>query len=45
MDGVAFNKGLNNRYDEYGKICEMVSQYPGYALRIMRRIIRERKKP
>ena len=32
-----------NRIDVYGHICQMVGQYPGYALRIVRRIIREKK--
>jgi hypothetical protein len=25
MDGVVFGSHLNNRCDEYGKICEMIS--------------------
>ena len=32
-----------NRIDVYGHICQMVNQFPGYALRIVRRIIREKK--
>jgi hypothetical protein len=44
MDKVTFNGELNNRYDEYGKICEMFQQYPGYSLRILKRIVREKQK-
>ena len=47
IDQLVFNTGTSeeiHRTDVYGAVCQMINQYPGYALRIVRRVIREKKK-